>query len=151
MSEAGMRNRIGDEMRAAMKERDQVRVATLRMLMTAIKNTEVERLHELSDEEVVEVVGREAKRRREAIDAYGAAGRSDLVERETAELRVLEGYLPAQLDSGELAALVDEAIADTGATSPKQMGEVMKAIMPKVKGRADGSAVSAMVREKLNG
>ena len=144
-----LRDQIGDEMRASMKARDPVRTSTLRLLMTAMKNAQVERGHELEDDEVVEVIGREAKRRRESIDAYTAANRQDLADKEAAELAILESYLPAQLGSDELAALVDEAIAEVGATDAKAMGQVMKAVMPKVKGRADGGAVSAMVKQRL--
>lgn len=144
-----MRERFGDEMRAAMKERDSVKVATLRMLMTSIKNAEVSKIGELTDDETLEVVAKEAKRRRESIEAYQSASRDDLVERESAELKVLEAYLPAGLSHDEVAALVDEAISETGASSPKQMGEVMKVLMPKIRGRADGSLVSALVKLKL--
>lgn len=148
---AGLKDRIADDMRAAMKDRDQVRVSTLRMLMAAVKNAEVQgaQARELSDAEVLDVVGREAKRRKEAIEAYSGAGRGDLVDKETAELGVLQGYLPEALSDEDLARLVDEAIAETGASTPKQMGEVMKVLMPKVRGRADGAAVSAMVKQKL--
>lgn len=136
-------------MRAAMKARDQVRVSTLRMLMTAVRNAEVERGHALDDDEVIEVAAREAKRRRESIEAFRAGNRDDLVTKESAELAVLEEYLPKGLTEQELAALVDETISEVGATTPKQMGEVMKALMPKIRGRADGAAVSQMVRGKL--
>jgi len=148
---AGLKDRIADDMRAAMKERDQVRVSTLRMLMAAVKNAEVQgaQARELSDAEVLDVVGREAKRRKEAIEAYSGAGRTDLVDKETAELGVLQGYLPEALSDEELARLVDEVIAETGASTPRQMGDVMKVLMPKVRGRADGAAVSAMVKQKL--
>ena len=144
-----LREKIAEDMRSAMKARDQARVATLRMLMTSVKNVEVEKIHELSDDEVLEVVAREAKRRRESIEAFSKGGRADLVEKETAELGVLEAYLPARLTDDELAALVDKAIAETGASSPKQMGEVMKALMPQVRGRADGAQVSALVKARL--
>lgn len=144
-----LREKIAEDMRSAMKARDQARVAVLRMLMTSVKNVEVEKLHELSDDEVLEVVAREAKRRRESIDAFSKGGRADLVDKETAELGVLESYLPAKLTDEELAALVDQAIAETGASSSKQMGEVMKALMPKVRGRADGAQVSALVKARL--
>jgi hypothetical protein len=144
-----LREKIADDMRTAMKARDQARVGALRMLMAAVKNSEVEKLHELSDDEVVEVVAREAKRRRESIEAFEKGGRADLVEKESAELGVLEAYLPAKLSDEELAGIVDEAIAETGASSPKQMGEVMKAVMPKVRGRADGAQVSALVKARL--
>jgi uncharacterized protein len=144
-----LRDSIANDMREAMKAREQVRVGTLRMLMAAVKNTEVEKLHELSDDEVIEVISREAKRRRESIEAFEKGGRSDLVEKEAAELAVLEAYLPERLSDEELGALVDQAIAETGASTPKQMGEVMKALMPKLRGRADGAQVSALVKARL--
>jgi uncharacterized protein YqeY len=144
-----LRDRVADEMRAAMKAREQTRVSTLRMLMAAMKNTQVEKGHELDDEEVVEVIAREAKRRRESMDAFAKGGRDELVEKERAELEVLESYLPERLSEEELAALVGQAIAETGASSPKDMGQVMKALMPKIKGRADGAAVSGAVRARL--
>lgn len=132
-----------------MKARDETRVGTLRMVMTAIKNAEVERGHPLSDEETVEMIAREAKRRRESIDAFSKGGREDLVAKERAELAILEAYLPAALSEAELLALVDEAILETGAIMPADMGKVMKAVMPKVRGRADGGAVSSAVRARL--
>lgn len=144
-----LREKIAEEMRTAMKAREQARVAALRMLMTAVKNTEVEKLHELSDDEVLDVIAREAKRRRESIEAFEKGGRTDLVDKETAELRVLEAYLPEKLSEEELATLVDQAVAETGASSPKQMGEVMKALMPRIQGRADGAQVSALVKARL--
>lgn len=152
MLPAGMlRERVGADMRAAMKAREQARVDALRMVMAAIRNTEVKRGHDLSDDEVLEVVAREAKRRRESIDAFGKGGRQDLVDKESAELVVLESYLPAALSDDELATLVDEAIAETGAGSPKEMGAVMNALMPKVRGRADGARVSALAKSRLGG
>src|SRR5438067_11422329 len=144
-----LRDRVAEEMRAAMKAREQTRVSTLRMLMATMKNTQVEKGHELDDEEVVEVISREAKRRRESMDAFEKGGRAKLVEKERAELAVLEAYLPERLSDGELATLVDEAIAETAASSPKEMGDVMKALMPTVTGRADGAAVSAAVVARL--
>jgi uncharacterized protein YqeY len=144
-----LRDQIADDMRAAMKAREQTRVSTLRMLMAAVKNTQVDKGHELDDEEVVDVVAREAKRRRESMEAFEKGGRDELVEKERAELNVLEAYLPERMGEAELASLVDEAIAETGATSAKEMGQVMKALMPKVKGRADGAAVSTLVRARL--
>src|SRR6267142_216208 len=107
-----LRDQIADDMRAALKARDQTRVDALRMLMAAVKNTEVERGHQLSDDEVIEVAMRDAKRRRESIEAFEKGGRTDLVERERAQLAVIEAYLPAALTDEELAALVDEAIAE---------------------------------------
>jgi hypothetical protein len=144
-----LRDKIAQDMRDAMKARDAVRVAALRMLMASVKNTEVEKRHDLSDDEVLDVVTKEAKRRRESIEAFQQGGRNDLVEKESAELTILEAYLPERLSDDELARMVDEAIAETGATTPKQMGDVMKALMPKLRGRADGGQVSALVKGKL--
>lgn len=144
-----LRDKIGEDMREAMKARDASRVSTLRMLMTAVKNAEIDRGHALDDDEVIEVASKEAKRRKESIEAFKGGGRDDLAAKEAAELVVLEAYLPAGLSEDELARLVDETIAETGASEPKQMGEVMKVLMPKVRGRADGAAVSAMVKQRL--
>lgn len=144
-----LRDTIAEDLTAAMKARDQVRVATLRMLIAAVKNAKVERMHELDDDEVIDVAAREAKRRKESIEAFRAGGREDLVAKEEAELAVLQAYLPEQLTGDALAVLVDEAIAETGASTPKEMGAVMKALMPKVRGRADGAELSAMVKARL--
>ena len=144
-----LKEKIDTDMREAMKAREQVRVATLRLLKSSITNAEKEKIRELSDDEVLDLVAREAKRRRESIDAFRQGGRTDLVDKESAELAILDAYLPDKLSDDELGALVDEAIAETGATTPKQMGEVMKALMPKVRGRADGAQVSALVKSKL--
>lgn len=144
-----LRDQIGEDLKEAMKARDQVRVATLRMLIAAVKNARVEKMHDLDDDEVIEVATREAKRRKESIEAFRNAGREELAVKEEAELAVLQTYLPEQLSGDALAALVDEAIAETGATGPKEMGAVMKALMPKVRGRADGGEVSALVKQRL--
>lgn len=144
-----LRDTIAEDLTAAMKARDQVRVATLRMLITAVKNAKVERMHELDDDEVIDIAAREAKRRKESIEAFRAGGRQDLVDKEEAELAVLQSYLPEQLTGDALAALVDQAIAETGASTPKEMGAVMKALMPVVRGRADGGELSALVKARL--
>lgn len=144
-----LRDTIAEDLKTAMKARDQVRVATLRMLITAVKNAQVERMHELDDDEVIDVASREAKRRKESIEAFRSGGRDDLVAKEEAELAVLQAYLPEQITGDALAALVDETIAETGASTPKEMGAVMKALMPKVRGRADGAELSALVKARL--
>ncbi len=144
-----LRDRISREIQEAMKARDAVRLSTLRLLSAAVKNREVEVLHPLPDDEVREVATREVKRRREAIDAYEAAGRPDRAERERAEQRVLQDYLPAGLSSDEVAALVDEAIAATGASGPADLGKVMGHVMGKAKGRVDGRVVQDLVRGRL--
>lgn len=146
-----LREKIAEDMRAAMKARESTRVATLRMAMAAVKNAQVEAGHELDDDEVVGVLTKEAKKRRESISAYLDAGRDDLVEVETAELAVLEAYLPEQLSDEELSEIVDAAIGEAGASDPTEMGRVMKLVMPKVQGRADGATVSGLVRARLAG
>jgi uncharacterized protein YqeY len=146
-----LRDEIGAHMREAMKAREQARVVALRLLMTAVRNAEVEAGRPLSDEEVREVAAREARRRRESIEAFERGGRADLVAKETAELAALEPYLPAQLGPEELARLVEEAVREVGASSPRDLGAVMKVLMPRVRGRADGATVSRLVRERLEG
>ena len=144
------KDRLAAEMREAMKAGQKVRLAALRLLSASVKNREVELGHELGAEEFLEVANREANRRRESIEAYGNAGRTDLVERETEELGVLQAYLPEPLAEAEVAAIIDEAIASTGATAQKDMSAVMREVMAKVKGRADGKAISDAVRARLS-
>jgi len=146
-----LEERLHSDLTDAIRSRDEVRSATLRMAPTAVKNEAVSgnEARELTDADVVAVLGREAKKRRESATAYDDAARPELAARERAELEVLEGYLPAQLDDDELAALVAEAIAETGAESPKQMGQVMKVLTPRIAGRADGGRVAAAVRTGL--
>lgn len=146
-----LEQQLHDDLTAAIKSREEVRSATLRMALTAVKNEAVSgtEARELTDQDVITVLGREAKKRREAATAYDDASRPELAARERAELEVLEAYLPAQLSDDELAALVAEAVAETGADSPKQMGQVMKVLTPKVAGRAEGGRVAAAVRSAL--
>jgi uncharacterized protein YqeY len=146
---------LKDQLRAdittAMKARDGTRVRTLRMALTSISNEEVSgaAAHDLTDDEIVRILTREAKRRREAAAAFAEAGRAEQAAVERAEEDVLASYLPAQLDDAELAVLVADAIAETGASGPGGIGQVMKALTPKVAGRAEGSRVAAMVRSQL--
>jgi uncharacterized protein len=146
-----LKARLHADLNVAMKARDPVTTATLRMALTAITTEEVagKAARELSDEEVVKVLAREAKKRREAAEAFAAAGRPELAERERAEGGVLDAYLPAQLDDAELGELVRAAIAESGASAPNQMGAVMKLVQPRVAGRADGKRVSDEVRRQL--
>ncbi|QNF93762.1 MULTISPECIES: GatB/YqeY domain-containing protein [Janibacter] len=141
------------DLHTAMRAREQVRVATLRMVLTGISNAEVsgESARELSDDETLKVVAKEAKKRKESATAYRDAGRPELAEREEAELAVLETYLPAQLGDDELTAIVDRAIEQVGATSMAQMGQVMKAAQAEAAGRADGGAIAAKVKARLAG
>jgi hypothetical protein len=148
-------NELKEQLRAdltdAMRSRDPVRLRTLRMALTSITNEEVsgDSVHELSDEQIVKVLTREAKKRREAADAFAAAGRAEQAEAERAEGEVLSAYLPAQLPDDELTALVTAAIAATGAVGMPAMGKVMKVVTPQVAGRAEGGRVAAEVRRQL--
>jgi hypothetical protein len=141
---------IKDDMKAAMKERDKEKVATLRMLISSLNNATIDQGDDLDDEAVVRVLNKEAKKRREAIDAYRDGGREEQAQKEERELEVIKEYLPEQLDDEEVEEMIDEIIEQTGAESPGDMGQVMGQIMPKVKGRYDGSKVKDMVLAKLN-
>ena len=147
-----LKEKLRTDLTAAMKGRDELVTATLRMALTAIGNEEVagKEARELSDAEVVQVLTREAKKRREAAEAFANGGRPEQAEREKAEGEVLARYLPAQLSDDELSALVAQAIAETGAEGPKGMGLVMKALNPKVAGRAEGGRVAAAVKAALS-
>jgi uncharacterized protein YqeY len=150
-------SRLKDTLRSdltdAIRSRDQVRAGTLRMVLTSVTNEEVSgsAARELTDDEVLKVLAKEAKKRREASTAYSDAERAELAAKEDAELAVVETYLPAQLGDHELEALVAEAVTETGAAGMSEMGVVMKAVQPRVAGRADGGRVAAVVRRVLAG
>jgi uncharacterized protein len=148
---ADLKERLRADLTGAMKSRDELRTATLRMVLTAVSAEEVSgtAARELSDDEVQAVLRREAKKRREAAEAFAAAGRAEQAARERAEGDVLAGYLPAQLDDADLAALVADVITTTGATGMKDMGRVMGAATAAVAGRAEGGRVAAEVRRQL--
>jgi uncharacterized protein YqeY len=148
---AGLKERLRADLTSAMKARDEVRTRTLRMVLTSVTNEEVSgtSAHELSDDDVLKLVAREAKRRREAAEAFAAAGRTDQAAAERAEDEVLAEYLPQQLGDAELAAIVAEVISETGASAMAAMGQVMKAVTPRVAGRAEGGRVAAEVRRAL--
>ena len=148
---AELKDRLRADLMASMKDRDEIRTRTLRMVLTEIAKEEVAGAasRELDDAEIQRVLAREAKRRREAAEAFSGAGRADQASAELAEGRILAEYLPAQLDDAELAALVAAAIAETGASGQAAMGQVMKAVTPKVAGRAEGKRVAAEVRRQL--
>jgi uncharacterized protein len=148
-SGSNLKGRLASEMRESLKAGQRTRLAALRMLSASVKNREVELRHELSDDELRDVASREVKRRTEAIEAYDAAGREDLARREREEREVLRAYLPEQLSEDEVNALIDEAVAATGASSPQDMGKVMGFVMGRARGRVDGGAVQARVRERL--
>ncbi|WP_205718251.1 GatB/YqeY domain-containing protein [Actinomadura sp. WMMA1423] len=146
-----LKEKLETDLSSAMKARDELRTRTLRMALTAVKNEEVagKQSRTLSDDDVVKVLAREAKKRREAATAFGDAGREEQAQAERDEGEVLERYLPAQLSDEELAALVADAIAETGAAGPRAMGQVMKSVNPKVAGRAEGGRVAAEVKRQL--
>ena len=153
MSNSGMKQRLHDDMTAALKARDDIRKSTLRMALTAVTKAEVagKEARQLSDAEVLDVLTAEAKKRRESVTAYREAGREELADKEQAEADILAEYLPEQLTAEEIAALVTETIAATGAAElgPRGIGKVMGALQPKVKGKADGGTVSAEVKRQL--
>jgi len=148
---SALKERLRVDLSAAIKARDNVRTRTLRMALTAVTNEEVagKQARELSDDEVVKVLTREAKKRREAAQAFADADRPEQAAAERAEGEVINGYLPAQLPDEELARLVSAAIAETGAAGPRAMGQVMKVIRPKVGDRAEGGRVAAEVKRQL--
>ena len=137
------------DMKTAMRDGDAHRRDTLRMVIAAVQNAAKEKREPLSDEETLAVITKQVKTRRESIKAFQDAGRDDLADKEQSEIDVLQPYLPEQMSEDEVRALVIEAVAATGATSPRDMGKVMGALMPKVKGRADGKLVSSLVNEEL--
>jgi uncharacterized protein YqeY len=147
-----LKERLQSDLTDAIRARDELTSSTLRMALTAVRSEEVSgaSARQLAEPEVVAVLGREAKKRREAASAYDDAGRDELAARERDELGVLERYLPAQLPDDELAALVAEVISEQGVTGMAAMGAVMKAVRPKVAGRAEGGRVAAEVRRQLN-
>ena len=146
-----LKEQLRTDLTEAMRARDQVRLRTLRMALTSITNEEVsgDSVHELSDEQVLRVLTREAKKRREAAEAFAAAGRAEQAAAEREEGEVLATYLPAQLADDELTAMVAAAIAETGAVGMPAMGKVMKVVTPQVAGRAEGGRVAAEVRRQL--
>ena len=147
-----LNDRIAAELTAAMKAKDAARLSALRMLKAAVMNKEVEKGRSLEDAEVLQVVASLVKQRRDSIDQFAKAGRTDLVNKETGEVAILEQYLPPAVTPEEIDAAVAAAIAETGASSAKDMGKVMKAVMPKLAGKnADGRAVNDAVRRKLGG
>lgn len=149
MSASPLFDKINADMVTAMKARDEAAVSALRMLKSAIKYKEVDLKREVKDEDVVEVLSKQAKQRKESIEGFEKGGRAESAAKEKAELTLIEKYLPAALTDEELGKLVEEAVKSTGASGPKDMGKVMGALNPKVKGKADMGKVSALVKAKL--
>ncbi len=144
-----LKEKIDQELKEAMRSKDERKLSALRMLKTAIRRAEVDKMRELTEEEIIAVIADEAKKRREAIEEFTRGGREDLALQEKEELAVLETYLPKPLSREEIEELARQAIKEVGATDPRQLGQVMKILMPKVKGRADGTLVNQIVRELL--
>lgn len=149
----GLRERLDADLKAAMKEKDELKLSVVRMLKSAVKYREVEgeKAITLDEAGILQVVATEIKRRRDSVEQYRAGKREDLARKEEAEIAILQGYLPAQLSEAELRAKVDEVVARVGAKGPKDMGAVMKALLPEVQGRAEGKAVSDLVKQRLAG
>ncbi len=147
----GLRERLDEDLKSAMRAKDSLRMNTIRGLKSAIKYREIELMKPLDDTGILGVVGSEIKRRRDSVEQYRAGNRADLADKEEAEIRILQDYLPQQLTQAELEAKVDEVIGRVGAKGPKDMGAVMKALLPEVQGRADGKVVSELVKQRLAG
>lgn len=144
-----LKDRIQQDVKDAMRAREKERLATLRLITSAIKQREVDERIELDDEQVLLVLDKMCKQRRESISQFEKAGRDDLIAVEVRELEIIQGYLPEQLGDEDIAALIEAAMADTGASSIKDMGKVMGQLKPKLQGRADMGAVSAMIKARL--
>jgi len=144
-----LKTQLTDDMKAAMKGGDKSRLAVIRLINAAIKQREVDERIELNDEQVLAVLDKMVKQRRDSIKQYTDAGRTDLADAEQAEVEIIQGYLPAALSDEEIAAIIEQAISETGASSMSDMGKVMGKVKPQVQGRADMGAVSGLVKAKL--
>lgn len=151
MTEQSLKNRLTEEMKTAMRNKDKERLGTVRMILAAIKQVEVDERVEVSDERVLVILDKMAKQRRDAATQYRDAGRNDLAEQEESELKIIQDFLPKALTDDELQVLIRDAIAETDAAGPNDMGKVMGVLKPQVQGRADMGQVSRKVRESLTG
>ena len=146
-----LKERLDADLKTAMKDKDAVRLSVVRLLKSAIKYREIELAKTLDDVEIHGVIASEIKRRRESVEQYRAGNRPDLADREEAEIRILQAWLPAQLTVDELRAKVDEVVRRVGASGPRDMGAVMKVLLPEVQGKAEGKTVSELVKARLSG
>jgi uncharacterized protein YqeY len=144
-----LKARLGEDLKAGLRSGDKLRVSVIRLLSALIKNREVEKRGPLSDAEVLQAISASCKQRQDSIEQFRQGGRQDLVDKETAELAILQSYLPAPVGPQELQAMVEAAIQESHAASLKEMGKVMSLLMPRIAGRADGKVVSNLVREAL--
>lgn len=145
-----LRERIDNDLKKALKSKDAIKVSTLRFLKAAIQNLGISKQKEPDDEDILSVVKRQVKQRKDSIESFRKGNREDLADKESKELEILKAYLPEEIKPEELLAIVREAIAQTGAASGKDMGKVIKTVMAKAKGRADGKTVSAIVNKELS-
>jgi hypothetical protein len=149
MSDTSLKLRINDDVKTAMRSKDKERLATLRLITAAIKQKEVDERIELNDEQIISVLEKMIKQRKDSIEQFEKAGRTELADKEKAELAIINEYMPAQLTEAEIKAAIDAAIAETGASEMKEMGKVMGVLKPKLAGKADMSQVSALIKQKL--
>ncbi len=146
-----LKEQLTDDLKDAMRQRDALRRSTIRFLLSAIHNDEIARQTDLDEAGVIQVLTKQAQQRRDSIESFKGADRQDLVDKEQSELDIIAAYLPEQMPEDEVKALVQQALADSGATGPQDMGKVMKELMPKTRGKADGKMVSSLVNEALRG
>ena len=146
----GLEERLVDEMKQAMRSSDKVRLSTIRMIRTAVKNKEIELRKKLDDEEIQRVIQGMLRRTEESIEQFRLGGRMDLVDKESQEGDILKSYLPQALSAEEILKIIDESIQETQASSLKELGKVMKSVMPKLTGKADGKVINQLVKEKLS-
>jgi uncharacterized protein YqeY len=144
-----LKEKLQEDLKTALKQKDAVRLSVIRLAKAAITNLEIHRQHELDEAEVLEVLAKEAKQRKDSLPEYAKANRQDIVDKLNAELKILEEYLPAQLSEAEITQIVADAVRSTGATGRKDMGKVMGALMPQIKGKADGKVVNRIVTAML--
>jgi uncharacterized protein len=146
-----LKDQLDADLKTAMRDKDTVKLSVVRMLKSAIKYREIEVMKPLDDAGVLQVITSEIKRHKDSVEQYRAGNRTDLVEKEEAEIAILQGWLPTQLTEAEVRAKVDAAVTQVGAKGPKDMGAVMKALLPEVQGKADGKLVSELVKARLSG
>jgi len=146
-----LKSRLNQDLKEALKAKDEVKLRTVRMLLTAIKNLEVEKMTLATDEDILQIMSKEIKKRQEAIEMYEKGGRQDLAQAERQEIEVIQSYMPKQLSEEEIKEIAKKVISELNLKGPKDVGVAMKAIMPQVKGRADGKLVNKIVSELLSG
>ena len=145
-----LEERLMDEMKQAMKSNDKARLSTIRMIRTAVKNKEIDLRNKLDDDEILRVIQGMVRKSEESVEQFKAGGRMDLVEKETKEIEILRSYLPQALSQEDVIRIIDESIQETQASSLKDLGKVMKSVMPKLTGKADGKLINQLVKERLS-